>query len=460
LFRQSATAQAGQAEAAIGRACDAIAGSYRFYTAGWQGAPAEPGEEALRQNLTAVVYTALRNHPGVEGGIWQSEAGSLAYAYPTYEGGGPKTDVPQAELPRIRAVNQAALAEERQVSSRYEAASQILLLTACPLPGPIPSVTGWAMSRVFTFAGRSYRQLMAGLGILFVSVVAATAMLTRVTIKWSRHISQIEGALKTHDIAEMPDLPTTGERELDRIVTALNQAGDRLAGARQRTDRLANQLIAGERLAAIGRIAAGLAHEIRNPIAAMRLRAENAIAGDAERKGQALTVILEQIERLETLLRRLLSVTERDEPRHQAVALRLFLDHCVAEHDELACAKQITLECRSDEANVRFDPVQMQSAVDNLILNAITAAPAGSRILITARHESANLVLSVHDDGSGPPAPIRDRLFEPFVTGRADGTGLGLSIVREVAAAHGGIARMANSRAGTTFEIVLPWQPS
>jgi signal transduction histidine kinase len=460
LFRQSTTAQAGQAAAEIGRACDAIAAAYSFYSAGWQGPAAELGDEALSRALIPVVYTALRDRPGVEGGIWQSEAGSLAYAYPTYDGGGPKTDVPQAELPRIRAVNRAAMAEEHQVSSRYDAASQVLLMTACPLPGPIRGVTGWAMSRVYAFAGQSYRQLMAGLAILLISVVTATVLLSRLTIKWSRHVSQTEGALKAHDIADLPALPTTGERELDRIVTALNEAGQRLAAARQRADRLANQLAVGERLAAIGRMAAGLAHEIRNPIAAMRLRAENAIAGDADRKRQSLLVILEQIERLETLLRRLLSVTERDEPREELVALGPFLDHCAAAQAELAGAKRITLECHADEASVRFDPIQMQSAVDSLILNAIAAAPADSRILITARRRSTDLVLAIHDDGMGPPASIRDRLFEPFVTGRADGTGLGLSIVREVAAANGGIARLADSTPGTTFEIVLPWRPS
>jgi His Kinase A (phospho-acceptor) domain len=87
---------------------------------------------------------------------------------------------------------------------------------------------------------------------------------------------------------------STGERELDRIVTALNEAGRRVVDARQRADQLARQVAAGERLAAIGRVAAGVAHEIRNPIAAMRLRAENAIAGDPERKRRALAMILQR----------------------------------------------------------------------------------------------------------------------------------------------------------------------
>ena len=460
LFRQSATARAGQAEAQIGRACDAIAGAYRFYAAGWQGPAPGTDDEKLRRDLAAVVQTALRDRAGIEGGIWQADTGSLAYAFPTYQGLGPKTDLPQAELPRIQAANRAALAEDRQASSRYDATSQILLVTACPLPGPIPSLTGWTMTRVLTFAGSGYQQLMAGLGILFATVLAAAALLTRLTMKWSRHVARIETALQAHDIADLPTLPTTGERELDRIVRALNEAGRRLATARQQAAQLARQVATGERLAAIGRVAAGVAHEIRNPIAAMRLKAENAMASDPERKNQALSIILGQIERLDALVRRLLSVTEPDKPSREVLPLGPFIESCATAHFELADAKRVTLECRTDGMEASFDPDQMRRALDNLVLNAIQAAPAETRILIAASQDGQTLVLSVHDEGAGPPANIRDHLFEPFVTGRADGTGLGLSIVREVAAAHGGTARLGESETGTLFEIVVPWQPS
>lgn len=460
LFRQSATAQAGQAEAEIGRACDAIGGAYRFYSAGWQGPAAGSNNDALRRDLTTVVQTALRDRPGIEGGIWQRDAGSLAYAFPTYQGSGPKTDVPQAELPRIQAVNQAALASDRQANSRYDASSQILLLTACPLPGPIPSLTAWTMTRVLTLAGSGYRLLMAGLGVLLAAVLAAAALLMRLTMTWSRHVARIETALRGHDIAELPTLPATGERELDRIVMALNDAGRRLAETRRRADQLARQVATGERLAAIGRVAAGVAHEIRNPIAAMRLKAENAMAGDPERKNQALAVIVGQIERLDALLRRLLSMTEREKLNCISVALRPFFESCLATHIELARSKTITLECQAENEEASFDPDQIRRALDNLILNAVEAAPAGTTIEVTARHDHENLVISLRDEGLGPPAQIRDHLFEPFVTGRADGTGLGLSIVREVAVAHGGTARLGSCQAGAVFEIIVPWRPS
>jgi signal transduction histidine kinase len=459
LFQQSATARIGQANAEIGRACDAIAASYRFYTTGWQGPVPSMEDQALRRDLTAVVQTALRDRHGVEGGIWQRQTGALAYAFPTYEGAGPKTDLPQAELPRIQEANQIALANDRPVINRYDSPSQTLLITACPLAGPMPGLTGWAMTRVFTFVGHAYQQLMAGLAILFAAVLAAAVLLARLALTWSRHVARIETALMAHDIAALPRLQATGERELDRIVNALNEAGVRLAEARERADLLSRQVAVGERLAAIGRVAAGIAHEVRNPIAAMRLRAENAIAGDSTRKTEALSHIIEQIDRVDRLVRRLLSVTQRDRPRRENVNLARFLDACGAAHAELAAGRRLAFDCTASEDQACFDPDQMRRALDNLILNAIEAAPPGSRIAIAALRRGESLLFSVRDEGPGPPASIRDHLFEPFVTGRADGTGLGLSIVREVAEAHGGTAQLGPSRSATTFEIIVPWQP-
>jgi signal transduction histidine kinase len=458
LFRQSTSAQIGQADAQIGRACDAIANAYRFYSAGWQQTTPASEDLAFRRGLTAVIQTALRSRPGVEGGIWQHSAGSLAYAYPTYEGAGPKTDLPQAEIPRIREINQTASEQARLVNVRYAARSQSLLIAACPLPGPIPGLSAWTMTRVVTFAGRAYQQLMAGLAVLLATVLAAAVLLTRLTWNWSRHVGRIEAALAGHDIAELPRLATTGERELDRIVVALNDAGSRLADARTRAADLARQIATGERLAAIGRVAAGVAHEIRNPLAAMRLKAENALAAGGERPREALSVIVSQISRLDVLVRRLLHITERDDPHRQSVALGPFIEECFAAHAELARAKEVSLVADLDVQLVHIDPKQMQRALDNLLINAIQAAPSGTKVRVAAFVRGDDLVFAVHDEGEGPPLPIRDHLFEPFVTGRSDGTGLGLSIVREVAQAHGGSARFVGCGTETSFEIIIPWQ--
>ena len=89
LFYQSASAQAGQAEAQIAQACDSIAANYRFSATQWAGPSTSLHDAALQANLTSVVQAALRGRPGIEGGIWQADAGAIAYAYPTYQGAGP-----------------------------------------------------------------------------------------------------------------------------------------------------------------------------------------------------------------------------------------------------------------------------------------------------------------------------------------------------------------------------------
>ena len=301
---------------------------------------------------------------------------------------GPKTDLPQAELPRIREINGIAVTEEHPVSSRYPTPSQTLVITACPLAGPIPELSAWTMTRVTTFAGRAYEQLMAGLAILLATVLAAAAVLIQLTLSWSRHVSRIQTALAAHDIAELPPLPTTGERELDQIVTALNDAGRRLGESRLRAEELARQVATAERLAAIGRIAAGVAHEIRNPIAGMRLKAENALAGGSERYRDALSVILSQIERLDRLLSRLLNVTEPERPRVEKVDVASFLDRCLGTVRELGQARGLRLESHTDVETALVDPELLLRALNNLLLNAIQAAPEGSRIrLAAAKHE-------------------------------------------------------------------------
>jgi hypothetical protein len=458
LFYQSASAQAAEAEAQIARACDSIASTYRFYSTSWQGPSTSLHDDALRAALTTVVQTALRDRPGIEGGLWQADAGPLAYAYPTYEGAGPKTDMPQAESSRIRAINAAALTLDRPAIRRYAATTEVRLMAACPLRGPIPQLSAWTMTRVVTFAGRAYQQLMAGLGVLLGAIAAAVILLLRLTVSWSRHVARIEKALQVDDVTRLPPIDVTGERELDQIIDALNLAGRRLADTSSRAEQLARQVASGERLAAVGRVAAGVAHEIRNPIGAMRLKAENALLGDAPRQREALSMILGQIERLDRLLKRLLSLTDRDPPRPQLTSVESLIGACALEHADQASGRgiRIATDIRADTATL--DAEQIRRALDNLVLNAIEAAPDRSEIVLGAHIEGDTLHLSVRDAGAGPPAGIRDYLFEPFVTGRADGTGLGLSLVREIANAHGGTARLTPTADGTCFEILIPWQ--
>lgn len=461
LYQQSSIDQVARADAIGAQACDEIGNRYRFYVSGWSRRPADIHDAGLQQGLQVVVTIALARFPGVEGGVWQRDAGSLAYAFPTYEGTGPKTDLPAAELGSIRAVNGDALADDRPTGLRQAGRQQTLLLHACPLPGPIVGVTAWTMTRVFTGQGAGYTRLLGGLGVLFASVLASAAWTTHLLLTWSRKLGAIEAAIAGHDGPDPPVLPPTGERELDRIVHSLNAAGAKLAAMRLDAERLSVQAAAAGRLAALGRVAAGIAHEIRNPIAAMRLRAENALLGDDARRRAALDMILGQIARLDGLLRDLLTLTHPTAPRRQLVNVPALLAATAELHREVAersCVQLAVAGAPAPGAGVIWplDPDAIRRALDNLVLNAIQAMPDGGTVTLSAEVEGDLLHLSVSDDGPGLPEAVRRDLFEPFVTGRADGTGLGLSIVREIAVAHSGTAECRPGIPGTVFTLCLP----
>ncbi|MGL9617060.1 HAMP domain-containing sensor histidine kinase [Bradyrhizobium sp. U531] len=455
-FQQTANARLARSDDLAARACRDLADRYQFFVTGWGGSEVD---DELKQQLATVARSALSGSVGVEGGIWQADTGSLAYAFPTYEGTGPKTDLPSAELNTIREVNAETLRSGRPSSVRQSGRSQVLIVHACPLRGPLAGVTGWTMTRAFTAEGPAYNQLLAGLLLLALTIFGSAAWLARILFGWSRKINLIEAALDgpRAGTIDLPTLPRTGAPELDRLVDALNGAGERLSVERRRA-------AAAERLAALGRMSAGLAHEIRNPIAAMRLKAENALAvADGSRSEAALTSILHQVDRLDGLLRDLLEMTQAREPCLAEVDLETFLARTVETHRELAAARSIALTAGTGPTSSplpQFDPSQMQRALDNLIINAIQNTPSGGNISVDARRRGDKLLFQVSDTGPGISDELRERLFEPFVTGRTDGTGLGLAIVREIARNHRGQVRLVRSVGGAEFEIEVPWQPS
>jgi signal transduction histidine kinase len=163
------------------------------------------------------------------------------------------------------------------------------------------------------------------------------------------------------------------------------------------------------------------------------------------------------------LLRDLLAMTQQRPAQPAPNDLATFLDGTIEPHRELAASKGVILEAtarNTTPAPPRFDAEQMHRALDNLILNAIENTPPGGTVKVEADNRDGRVTLRVRDTGPGVPENIRERLFEPFVTGRPDGTGLGLAIVREIAHAHGGDVRVTSDNRGATFEIDVPCRPS
>ena len=458
LYENSAGVQIGQARGLTEHVCESIAERYRQSL---DKTSAEP-QVALMQ---VVLQLSLIEAPHVEGGIWDTSSGFLAYAYPTYEGGGAKHDVPEAERSHIAEVARSAALAQASQTDILRGTREALVLTACPLPSAAPGQAEavWTMTRVPAEAEAALGNLRIGLVVLLTAVLCSGAWLGIILTRGYRHVQTLEAALGTEDAQSetVPRLNATGVVELDRIVSAVNHYSVRLHAAQSQARALLRDQAHNQRLTALGRMMGGIAHEIRNPIATMRLQAENALVGTPQRHAEALQGILHQIDRLDRLVQNLLATVQPLQLQPCVVPLAAWLD----ERREL-------LRSRADLRNITptfdtaidvawFDPMHVGRAVDNLLDNAVRHAPPGGRVeLHILRAESGALVLRVTDNGPGVPTELRDHLFEPFATSRAEGTGLGLALVREIALAHGGDVRFSPQDTGTCFELELPWRES
>ena len=235
FYRETASVQAGRAQDRLASSCRSIADRYAFFASGWRGPWPERTDEELRRQLTNLVQLALARSQEIEGGIWREVEGSLAYAFPTYEGTGPKTDLPAAEQPTIGEVNAAAAAVGKPTTLERRGRSQILLLHACQLGGSGDTgLTGWTMTRIAVAVGPAYDRLMTGFAVLAVTVLGSAFWLGWLLVAWSRRIARLEADLAAGDDADLPRLAPTGLPELDRLVHALNASGERLSDARRR----------------------------------------------------------------------------------------------------------------------------------------------------------------------------------------------------------------------------------
>jgi signal transduction histidine kinase len=292
-------------------------------------------------------------------------------------------------------------------------------------------------------------------------------------------------------VARAPSPPSLSEHDLAELLTSFNDVTSKLQTThetlRAEVARLQRELLdanealrRSERLAALGEMAAGIAHEIRNPLAGIGLYARMLVVDLEDRTEcrQIAEKIALGVRGLDAIVSDVLTFARRIEPRSEPCEACALLTRAIE-----VCAPQIeqagAMVERRDEsrASIEFacDQGLMQQAIVNLVRNAAEAIgempaerkPASPRISIDAQRVKvrepggarAMVSLIVEDNGPGVPEEVRARMFNPFFTTRHTGTGLGLAIVHRIVDAHGGRVRVAGAKrssSGTIVEILLP----
>ncbi|MBV8865066.1 MAG: sensor histidine kinase [Acidobacteriaceae bacterium] len=216
-----------------------------------------------------------------------------------------------------------------------------------------------------------------------------------------------------------------------------------------------------ERLSALGQLSAGLAHEIRNPLASIE-GAATVVQREShsdERRREFLEIIQKECRRMNGLLSNFLDFARPAQPHLKLVDVDGLLDSVIvlASHAEKNGRVTFQKQLQGDLSIVECDPEQLKQVLLNLTMNAVQATPEEGVILLAAHQNETHLMLDVHDPGPGISSDELERIFDPFFTTKEGGTGLGLSVAHQIVTQHGGTLTVSrNSPEGATFRISLP----
>ncbi len=302
-------------------------------------------------------------------------------------------------------------------------------------------------------------------GIMALILMLGNSILTALYVeKLIRPILSLNATIKR---AGRGDLSVRADEsrkdEVGELGEAFNRMMDELEEAHDRENLRQSQLAHTEKMAAVGTLAAGVAHEVSNPLAGILGCLENLEEDpdDEEMRGRYLGLIRDGLQRIERTIQNLLDFSRPRKMTLEPTSINHNLRHVVelAEYQLRKNGIEVVMDLTPEDPPVLADHFQMEQLFLNLVLNAVQAMPDGGRLTLATRVSRGELVAEILDTGTGIDAAIRDRIFDPFFTTRevGEGTGLGLAVSDSIVRAHGGTIEVESEPGrGTVFRVRLP----
>ncbi|NBO63648.1 MAG: sensor histidine kinase [Acidobacteria bacterium] len=303
--------------------------------------------------------------------------------------------------------------------------------------------------------------------------LALSGVITAFTLRLTRPVSRLGAAARRVASGEIDfEVPVDGPREVSRLVATFNEM---LAVLRRSRD-LEEDLRRAERSAVIGRLASGIAHEIRNPlnfinlsIDYLRQRDQQVDPTGRSEYVRILTTIKDEIARLNRLVSDFLTYGRATKLKRLQVDAFALVSEVRSLILTKASEQEVTIQLNCPEpknsdvtqlAPVTGDPEYLKTCFMNIMINSIQAMPDGGVLTVEFQQEDSQLLIEFRDTGPGMPPDVSERVFEPYFSTKETGIGLGLALTRKIIEEHGGeITVTSHPGQGTTFHICLPDDP-
>lgn len=290
--------------------------------------------------------------------------------------------------------------------------------------------------------------LLVGAVLVYSSILLAGHLSRQLSRPINELVGWTERIKMGQSLPEGP--PTRGAPEFDDLRSSLRDMAEELAAGRRRE-------IEAERLRAFREVARRVAHEMKNPLTPIRFAVAQLQRTATDNQTEALEVVEAEANQLEQLAREFTEFGRLP----VGPAATVDVNELVAEVARATVPEKMSIKLELDESGAavmgHYDP--LKRAVGNIVRNAVEATGGSGHLSVSVSNTQDGITIKVADDGPGIPADRRDRVFDPYVTGKADGTGLGLALVRQTVELHGGTIWVEQTPGGgATFMMVLPAQ--